>query len=183
MMRYTRTHLNKFDRTHYEKVDIYDAIPYTDSDIGHKHTLGIYVPRSSSLLSGEEQFEYECDHVLTEDNINRMQSASPPSPSDGRFSSSSSSDSFYSAELQSEVEITSCAIVTTIANPKMARIHHRLPVILEPEDWPLWLGEQGKGASKLMKPVSDKSLDIKKVSSAVNSNRSTGAELWQPVSP
>ena len=79
--------------------------------------------------------------------------------------------------------ITSCAIVTTIANPKMARIHHRLPVILEPEDWPLWLGEQGKGASKLMKPVSDKSLDIKKVSSAVNSNRSTGAELWQPVSP
>ena len=63
----------------------------------------------------------------------------------------------------------------------MARIHHRLPVILEPEDWPLWLGEEGKGAAKLMKPVSDKLLDIKKVSNAVNSNRSTGEELWQHV--
>ena len=79
-------------------------------------------------------------------------------------------------------QITSCAIVTTIANPKMARIHHRMPVILEPEDWPLWLEEQGEGASKLMKPVSDQLLDIKKVSSAVNSNRSTGIELWQSVS-
>jgi acetyl esterase/lipase len=134
MMRYTRTHLNKFDRTHYEKVDIYDAIPYTDSDIGHKHTLGIYVPRSSSLLSGEEQFENECDHVLTEDNINRMQSASPPSPSDGRSSSSKSSDSFYSAEPQSEVEITSCAITSN--NVKVAegsssdRLHQAVPVIV-----------------------------------------------------
>ena len=80
-------------------------------------------------------------------------------------------------------QVTSCAIVTTNANPKMARIHHRLPVILEPEDWPLWLGEQGKRAAKLMRPVSDQLLDIKKVSNAVNSNRSTGAELWQPVSP
>jgi putative SOS response-associated peptidase YedK len=44
------------------------------------------------------------------------------------------------------------------------------------------LGEEGKGAAKLMKPVSDKLLDIKKVSNAVNSNRSTGAALWQPIS-
>jgi putative SOS response-associated peptidase YedK len=57
-----------------------------------------------------------------------------------------------------------------------------LPVILEAEDWPLWLGEQGKGAAKLMRPVSDQLLDIKKVSNAVNSNRSTGAALWQPIS-
>jgi putative SOS response-associated peptidase YedK len=43
--------------------------------------------------------------------------------------------------------ITSCAIVTTDANAKMAEIHHRLPVILGPDEWRLWLGEAGKGAA------------------------------------
>ena len=47
--------------------------------------------------------------------------------------------------------ITTCAIVTTEANKTMSEIHHRLPVIIDPEDWPLWLGEDGKGAAKLMR--------------------------------
>ena len=74
--------------------------------------------------------------------------------------------------------IISCAVVTTSANAKMAEIHHRLPVILRPEDWPLWLGESGKGAAALMHPVSDSVLDLRRVSCAVNSNRASGPELW-----
>jgi len=74
--------------------------------------------------------------------------------------------------------ITSCAVVTTSANAKMAEIHHRLPVIVRPEDWPLWLGESGKGAAALMRPVSDSVLDLRRVSIAVNSNRASGPELW-----
>ena len=77
---------------------------------------------------------------------------------------------------------TSCAIVTTESNPKMARIHHRLPVILKSNEWSLWLGELGRGAAKLMKPVSDDFLELVRVGDAVNSSRATGASLWQPLS-
>ena len=77
--------------------------------------------------------------------------------------------------------ITSCAIVTTHANVKMTEIHHRLPVILGPNEWPLWLGEAGKGAATLMQPVADDVLNLQRVSSAINSNRATGPELWNVI--
>ena len=33
-------------------------------------------------------------------------------------------------------------IITTAANSLVAVIHHRMPVVLEEEDWPVWLGEK-----------------------------------------
>ncbi|WP_338153236.1 SOS response-associated peptidase [Pseudophaeobacter leonis] len=45
-----------------------------------------------------------------------------------------------------------CAIVTTAANQSFLPIHHRMPLMLEPQDWSLWLGESGKGAASLMQP-------------------------------
>ncbi|MBT8410821.1 MAG: SOS response-associated peptidase [Octadecabacter sp.] len=69
------------------------------------------------------------------------------------------------------------AIVTTAANEAMSKIHHRIPVILEPADWPLWLGEAGKGAATLMQATGEDALTFRRVSMAVNSNRATGPEL------
>ena len=77
--------------------------------------------------------------------------------------------------------INSCAIVTTYANAKMKEIHNRLPVILSPDEWPLWLGEAGKGAATLMQPVADHVLNLQRVSNAINSNRATGPELWNVI--
>jgi putative SOS response-associated peptidase YedK len=37
--------------------------------------------------------------------------------------------------------LRSFAIVTTAANTLLAPVHDRMPVILGPENWPLWLGE------------------------------------------
>ncbi|WP_372573259.1 SOS response-associated peptidase [Ruegeria jejuensis] len=74
-----------------------------------------------------------------------------------------------------------CAIVTTPANRHMAEIHHRMPLILEPDDWPLWLGEAGHGAARLMRPGADEVLSYHRVARAVNSNRASGAELVMPV--
>ncbi|SFE83031.1 SOS response-associated peptidase [Roseivivax sediminis] len=54
--------------------------------------------------------------------------------------------------------LTTCAIVTTEATGGMARIHNRVPVIVEPADWPLWLGEAGTGAARLMQPPQDGAL-------------------------
>ena len=74
-----------------------------------------------------------------------------------------------------------CAIVTTSANEVLEPIHHRMPVILEPKDWPLWLGEAGKGAALLMKPAAAGVLESYRVSTEVNSNRASGPELMEPV--
>lgn len=73
-----------------------------------------------------------------------------------------------------------CAIVTTGANQGLSKIHHRMPLILEPEDWPLWLGEAGKGAAKLMQPGAEDVLEFHRVGREVNSNRAAGPDLIEP---
>ena len=73
-----------------------------------------------------------------------------------------------------------CAIVTTPANAEARAIHHRMPLILEAKDWPLWLGEAGKGAARLMQPGAAGVLGWHRVSRAVNSNRAAGPELIEP---
>ncbi|HGG04094.1 MAG TPA: SOS response-associated peptidase [Aliiroseovarius sp.] len=74
-----------------------------------------------------------------------------------------------------------CAIVTTGAGPPISAIHHRVPVVLEPDDWALWLGERGKGAARLMRPPADDVLEFWRVSPRVNSNRAQGVGLIEPV--
>jgi putative SOS response-associated peptidase YedK len=54
--------------------------------------------------------------------------------------------------------ISTCAIVTCDANATLAPIHDRMPVVIAPEDFPLWLGEAGPGASRLMRPAPDDAL-------------------------
>ncbi|MBU2962581.1 SOS response-associated peptidase [Citreicella sp. C3M06] len=74
-------------------------------------------------------------------------------------------------------QLRTCAIVTTQAQGAMAKIHHRMPVILRPEDWPLWLGETGHGAARLMQPAPEGRLRWHRVASEVNSNRASGPQL------
>ena len=77
--------------------------------------------------------------------------------------------------------VTTCAIVTCDAAGEMTRIHHRTPVVLEPEDIGLWLGEEGKGAAVLMRPAADGVLRFHRVATRVTSNRAAGPELIEPV--
>ncbi|WP_372886394.1 SOS response-associated peptidase [Shimia sp.] len=76
-----------------------------------------------------------------------------------------------------------CAIVTTKANRRMSEIHHRMPLVLAPGDWPLWLGEAGHGAARLMRPAPEDLLDMYRVGQAVNSSRATGPGLIEPDPP
>ena len=50
------------------------------------------------------------------------------------------------------------AIVTCDASETLSAVHERMPVVLAPEDWPLWLGEAGTGAAALMRPAPEELL-------------------------
>lgn len=80
-----------------------------------------------------------------------------------------------------EERLVTCAIVTCPASRQIAAIHHRMPVIVAPGDWPLWLGEAGKGAARLMKPAPEGSLRFHRVDTKVNSNRAQGPDLIEPI--
>lgn len=74
-----------------------------------------------------------------------------------------------------------CAIVTCAANDAMSQIHHRMPVILDAQDWPMWLGEACKGAATLMTAAPDDILVWHRVATEVNSNRAHGDQLISPL--
>jgi putative SOS response-associated peptidase YedK len=70
-------------------------------------------------------------------------------------------------------------IITTDANAMMARLHDRMPVILESHDCPTWLGEVEGDAATLLRPAADDVLKVWPVSRRVNSPRNNGAELLE----
>jgi putative SOS response-associated peptidase YedK len=72
-------------------------------------------------------------------------------------------------------------IITTYANEVVGELHDRMPVILEPEDWPTWLGEVTGDPAGLLKPAGDDVLKVWPVSKQVNSPRNNGAELLEGV--
>jgi putative SOS response-associated peptidase YedK len=45
--------------------------------------------------------------------------------------------------------VRSFTIVTTTPNELCAELHDRMPVVLKPDVWPLWLGEQPAGMPRL----------------------------------
>ena len=72
--------------------------------------------------------------------------------------------------------IETCAIITTDANEKMAEVHERMPVIVSPAEYSAWLaGEDG-----LLRPAPDASIQIRRVSRAVNNARNEEPGLIEP---
>jgi putative SOS response-associated peptidase YedK len=76
--------------------------------------------------------------------------------------------------------IESCTILTTEANEVLNLVHDRMPVILHPEEYALWLGgdERQRGLLKeLLRPYPTDAMVGYPVSPLVNSPRSKGSEL------
>ena len=68
-------------------------------------------------------------------------------------------------------------IATTAANEDMAQLHERMPVILEPAAWPVWMGEEEGDFAALLRPAPAGTVRLWPVSRAVNSVRNNGPEL------
>jgi putative SOS response-associated peptidase YedK len=56
--------------------------------------------------------------------------------------------------------VATATIVTCAANDTLAAVHHRMPVVIDPADAALWLGEAGHGAARLMQPAAETALVV-----------------------
>ena len=78
-------------------------------------------------------------------------------------------ESWYDNTLK--LTILSCALLTTEPNHTIATIHDRMPVILEPDDWALWLDEKSNYAelNTLYTPLSSEKIAYYPVGDIVSS--------------
>ncbi len=74
----------------------------------------------------------------------------------------------------------SFTIVTTSANATLRALHERMPVVLEPQDWPAWLGETETDPTTLLRP-SAAEFRVWRVGKAVNNVRNDSAALLEPA--
>ena len=75
-------------------------------------------------------------------------------------------------------------ILTTTANRSIARLHDRMPVILDPADWARWLDPTTIDTGELhglLRPAGDEPLEIVPVRPLVNNVRNDGLELIVPI--
>lgn len=76
----------------------------------------------------------------------------------------------------------SFAIITTPANAEMVPLHDRMPLVLEPRDWPAWLGEVDADPTALLGTPRDGTQRAWPVSRSVNSPKNNGPELLEAIS-
>ena len=80
-------------------------------------------------------------------------------------------------------EMESAAIVTTTANQTLKPIHHRMPVILKPEQYDAWSSpsSQPQDLLPLLVPAEDNLLRAYPISRRVNTTANNDLDLWTDV--
>jgi putative SOS response-associated peptidase YedK len=77
-------------------------------------------------------------------------------------------------------DIESCTILTTAANDAVRPLHDRMPAILEPKDYDLWLDSQVQEPERvqpLLRPYRSEDLVLVPVSPRVNNPRNDDADV------
>lgn len=80
--------------------------------------------------------------------------------------------------------LPSLGLITTEANSQMKEIHHRMPALLMPEDFGLWLDEKNEDPQlilPLLKPAKGGLLSMHEVSREVNKVANNHAGLLLPI--
>ncbi len=81
-------------------------------------------------------------------------------------------------------EIESCTILTTQPNDMVRPIHNRMPVILEPADYGVWLQSDGSNQDELqhlLRPAPEEMLEAYPISTYVNRPQNEGPECIAPL--
>ncbi len=81
-------------------------------------------------------------------------------------------------------ELLSCAIITTDANELVAQVHDRMPVIVPPEAYDLWLQPEGVSLHELeslLRPYPAGEMAMVPISRRINNPRNDDPECLRPV--
>ena len=81
-------------------------------------------------------------------------------------------------------EIRSCTIITTAPNEVAAQVHNRMPVILHPEDYEMWLDpdfDEREPLTTLLKPFPAEAMEAYPVSRKVNRPANNDPEVIEPA--
>lgn len=84
---------------------------------------------------------------------------------------------------EKELVIYSCAIVTTDANDFVRPVHHRMPVIIAPDAYDVWLDpkvQDPEAVLPLLRSVAEDALRVYDVSTLVNAPRNEVPECIEP---
>ena len=79
-----------------------------------------------------------------------------------------------------EDELLTCTIVTTKANAQTALVHHRMPLILQPDNYDLWLGDWNE-RKQLLANVPEVDVESYPVGKTVNSYRKDSPDCIVPM--
>lgn len=80
--------------------------------------------------------------------------------------------------------LETCTILTTEPNDLMQPVHNRMPVIIHPEDYDLWLDpdiQDGRHVQHLLRPYDEAAMALHPVSKTVNSPRNETPECIEPI--
>lgn len=83
-------------------------------------------------------------------------------------------------------EMETAAIITTTANQTLRPIHDRMPVIVPPAAFEVWLdhaGEDTQAAAELLVPAADDAMEAYEISARVNRPGNDDPSLFDPVTP
>lgn len=81
-------------------------------------------------------------------------------------------------------ELDTAAVLTVEANATIAAIHHRMPVVIEPQDFDRWLdclNYEPHQVADLLAPAPDEYFEAVRVSDLVNKVANSGPEIQQPA--
>lgn len=81
-------------------------------------------------------------------------------------------------------EIESCTLLTTEPNDLLRPVHNRMPVLVDPADFDMWLDVKNypvPDAQRLLRPFSDEEMTFYPVSTHVNSPRNEDPLCIQPL--
>ncbi len=80
--------------------------------------------------------------------------------------------------------IKSFAIITTTANRLLAPLHDRMPVVIAPDRWSDWLGENSmpeRAVAGLLRPYPDNAMAIWAVDRRLGNVKNDSPDLFAPL--